>query len=92
VKNGTALELLGVPSDWGYNALYSNTTNYAANATAGMGTTESDPMLDTSTTPPGLLSGSPCRGAANPSVAPAHDFWGRPRGSSLDIDAVQSSP
>lgn len=91
VDNTTALAL--GPSDVsGYEALYGNTTNFALSATAGPGTIESNPLLDTSTTPPGLLAGSPCRGAANAAVAPNHDFWGRPRGSSVDIGAVQSSP
>ncbi len=76
----------------GNNALFANTTNYAGIATDGPGYVKSDPLLDASTTPPGLDAGSPCRGAGDPSHASPHDFWGRPRGSAIDIGAVQSSP
>ncbi len=76
----------------GNNALFGNTTNYAGIAADGPGYVKSDPLLDVSTTPPGLQSGSPCRGAGDPSHASPHDFWGRPRGSTIDIGAVQSTP
>jgi hypothetical protein len=80
------------PADVGYNALYGNTTNYSGSATDGPGYVKTDPLLDTSTSPPGLLPGSPCRGTGDAMVAPSTDFYGRPRGSSVDIGAVQSSP
>jgi hypothetical protein len=76
----------------GNNALFANTTNYGGIAADGSGYVKSDPLLDTSTTPPGLKTGSPCRGAGDPSHASTHDFWGRPRGPTIDIGAVQSSP
>ena len=91
VDNGVGLSLATLGTV-GNNAFYGNTTNYAGAAVDGPGTVKSDPMLDKSTAPPGLLSGSPCRGAGDASVAPTHDYWGRPRGSSVDIGAVQSSP
>lgn len=76
----------------GNNALFGNTTSYAGIAVAGSGYVTADPLLDTSTTPPGLKVGSPCRGAGNAAHTSPHDFWGRPRGATIDIGAVQSSP
>ena len=77
---------------FGNNLLFGNSTNYAGMAGNGPGYVKADPMFDTSTSPPGLLAGSPARGAADPTHAPATDFWGRPRGTSVDIGAVQSGP
>jgi hypothetical protein len=92
-SNGVAIETQAndVVTD-GSNALFGNTANYAGLATAGAGYVTANPVFDTSTTPPGLLAGSPCRGAANATYATTHDFWGRPRGTRADIGAVQSSP
>jgi len=74
------------------NALFGNTTNYSGGATTGSGYVTTDPKLDPSTVPPGLLPSSPCRGAGDSTQAPPEDFWGRPRGGAPDIGAVQSSP
>jgi hypothetical protein len=74
----------------GNNALFGNTNNYGGSAADGAGYVKSDPMLDSSTTPPGLEAASPCRGAGDAAHAPATDFWGRPRGTKVDIGAVQS--
>jgi hypothetical protein len=90
VNNGLALDL-AMTGTTGNNALYGNTTNYAGMAVDGPGYVKANPMLDTST-PPGLESGSPCRGAGDAAQAPSHDYWGKSRGSIVDIGAVQSSP
>jgi len=82
----------GGGSTFGNNAYFGNTTNFAGTAIAGTGVVEANPDLATGTSPPGLLAGSPCRGAGDPSHAPNHDFYGRARGASVDIGAVQSSP
>jgi hypothetical protein len=75
----------------GSNVLFGNATNYGDAALPGPGDiVTKDPLLDTSTTPPGLRPGSPARGAARSPEAPATDFWGRPRGAHPDIGAVQS--
>ena len=74
-----------------YDGFYGNTTNFAGVVIPGAKLVTGNPSLDTST-PPGLLAGSPDRGAGNPAGAPAHDFYGRPRSASVDIGAVQSSP
>jgi hypothetical protein len=55
----------------------------------GMSDVTADPLLD-GNTPPGLGSGSPARGTADPMVAPAVDYFGRARGKSPDIGAIQS--
>jgi len=87
--------MLGISSSdastFGYNCLYGNTTNYAGSAVSGMGTVESNPLLDTES-PPALGPGSPCRAVGDPTHAPSHDFYGRHRSTSIDIGAVQSSP
>ena len=73
----------------GYNALYDLTTRYAGSAVVGPGYVLTNPMLDTSTTPPGLLPGSPCLGAGDATHAPATDFWGNARSATYeDIGAV----
>lgn len=93
VNNGLAVDTEAYEdTTYGNDALFGNTTNYAGIAKAGAGYVTTDPLLDAKSTPPGLLAGSPCRGAGDPSRAPPHDFWGRPRGSTPDIGAVQSSP
>jgi hypothetical protein len=86
ISMGTSLQITQ-----GNNAYFSNGTNFGGIATAGPGDVQSDPLLDTSTTPPGLLPGSPARGAGDPSQAPTTDFWGKPRGAHPDIGAAQSS-
>jgi hypothetical protein len=90
VDNGVAIALT-YAAIVGNNALYGNTTNYAGVATDGPGYVKANPLLDTST-PPGLLPGSPCRGAGNAAHAPTDDFYGKARGATPDIGAVQSSP
>jgi hypothetical protein len=74
----------------GNNALFGNTTNYAGAAREGQHYVKSDPLLDTSTAPPSLRTGSPCRGAGDASHASPRDFWGRARTESVDIGATQS--
>jgi hypothetical protein len=92
-KNNVAVNL-DVKGDafFGSNALFDNTTNYMGFVVDGPGYVKSDLLLDMSVTPPGLLAGSPCIGAADPQYAPAQDFWGNPRSSRPDIGAVQSVP
>jgi hypothetical protein len=92
VQNGIGVLLAasgGSPSA-GYNLYYGNTTNYSGVATKGTGDLTANPLLDTSVTPPGLKPGSPARGAGIAAHAPADDFWGKPRGKSIDIGAVES--
>ena len=72
----------------GNNLLFGNTTNYAGTAVDGPGYVKADPLLD-GATPPGLLAGSPARGAGDCTHAPATDYWGNPRGASVDVGAVQ---
>ena len=49
-----------------------------------------DPLLDSTTTPPTLESGSPCIGSASAAELPPTDYWGRRR-TKADIGAVQSN-
>lgn len=90
VDNQLAISLYRVTigQAFGNNALFGNTTNYDM-AMDGPGYVKSDPELD-GATPPGLLPGSPCRGAADPAHAPKADYWGVPRGAKPDIGAVQA--
>ncbi len=86
---------INIGTGWGEvganNALSGNTANYAGAAAPGPGYVTSNPLLDTSTTPPGLLPGSPCIGAGDASHAPATDYFGNPRyPGKADIGAVQS--
>lgn len=76
----------------GYNALYPNAFDAASDAGIGHGPGDvtTDPKLD-GAKPPGLLSGSPCLGAGDPTHAPTYDCFGNPRGARVDIGAVQSS-
>jgi hypothetical protein len=73
----------------GNNAFFGNTTNYAEYAIAGPGYVTSDPQL-TSSSPPGLAVGSPARGTGDPPHAPPADYWGKSRGASVDIGAIQN--
>jgi len=91
VGNGTALDDISLTVSQSNNAYYGNTTNFAENATDGANDVKTDPDLDTSTAPPGLLAGSPCKGAGTAAHAPSHDFFGRPRAGTVDIGGVQSS-
>ncbi len=89
-STGVALEwLAGSTITNHHNALWGNTTNYAGIAADGPGYVKTDCMLDMSGLAPALHDGSPCRGAGDPSGAPAHDFYGAPRGGTVDIGAVQ---
>ena len=97
VDNGLALEVtvgdaLDTTLTEGNNGYFGNTTKFGGIAVPAPGDVNGDPMLDTSTAPPGLLAGSPDRAAASAQTATTHDFWGRPRGATPDIGAVQSSP
>src|SRR5262249_23612218 len=91
IGNGVGIALSAPVATFGNNALYNNVNNYDGVATDGAGYVKTDPLLDTSTTPPGLLSGSPGLGAGDSTKGSPHDFWGRRRGSKVDIGAVQSS-
>jgi hypothetical protein len=71
----------------GYNSLFESDAGLGS----GPGDVTTDPMLDNSSKPPGLLPGSPCLGAGDPTHAPKYDYWGNPRGARVDIGAVQSS-
>ncbi len=72
----------------GNNLLFGNTTNYMGVAVQGPGYVKADPLFDTST-PPGLGAGSPARGAADPTQAPATDYYGHARPANPDMGAVQ---
>ena len=71
------------------NALFGNTTNYAGSAVEGTNYVKVDCQLDMSTGVPQTKAGSPCRGVGKSEGAPATDFWNAPRGSKVDLGAVQ---
>jgi hypothetical protein len=48
-----------------------------------------DPTIDATTTPGEPGANSPLRGAADPALAPKHDYWGNPRRVTPDIGAVE---
>ena len=82
----------GLTVTHGHNALFGNTNNYSGAAVDGTGYVKTDCMLDPSATGiPQTKPGSPCRGAADATKAPATDFWNAPRGTAIDIGAVQGS-
>lgn len=90
VQNQLGLDLpFSIDVEHGHNALYGNVTDYAGSAVDGSGYLHGDPQLDTST-PPRPLASSPLRGAGDAAHAPDHDYWGRARGASVDIGAVQT--
>ena len=72
-----------------HNALFGNMTNFSGSAVADPNGLREDCNLDMGS-PPGLQSGSPCRGAGDPMLAPDHDFYGDPRGATPDIGALQN--
>lgn len=72
----------------GNNALWGNTNNYSGAAVDGNAYVKADCMLDMATGAPEPKAGSPCRGAADATKAPASDFWNAPRGGAADIGAV----
>lgn len=72
-----------------HNALFGNTNNYAGTAVDGTGYVKADCMMDMSTGVPQTKPGSPCRGAGIAQGAPPTDYWNAPRGTSVDIGAVQ---
>jgi hypothetical protein len=74
----------------GRNALWGNTTNYAGTAADGVGYVKADCLLDKSGPAPTLGVGSPCRGAGDPATATSTDFYGTPRGTTIDIGAVEA--
>jgi hypothetical protein len=75
--------------DHGSNVLFKNTANFGGFATPGMRYLTTDPMLDASKSPPAPKAGSPTVGAGDTSKAPPKDFWGKQRGPSVDIGAVE---
>jgi hypothetical protein len=75
--------------DHGNNVMFKNTANFGGFATPGLRYLTTDPMLDTSKSPPAPKAGSPTVGAGDTSKAPPKDFWGKPRGPSVDIGAVE---
>ena len=83
-----ALETAGLSPIHGNNALWGNTNNYSGAAVDGNAYVKADCMLDMATGAPEPKAGSPCRGAADATKAPASDFWNAPRGGAADIGAV----
>jgi hypothetical protein len=91
LNNGTGINLSNAGIA-GHNAFYGNFADYSGLAVAPTtGDVTTDPMV-TNAGPPGLLAGSPCRGAGDPAHAAPVDFYGRPFGATPDIGAVQSTP
>jgi hypothetical protein len=91
VKNGVGINFNGGTTfTHRNNAFFGNTTNYGGAATPGAGYVTTDPLMNELSTPPSLKPGSPCRGAADPILAPTVDFWGVTRSKKFDIGAVQS--
>jgi hypothetical protein len=80
----------GQPYSFASNGFFANTTNFSGTAVEGAGDVKSDPLLQTNVTPPALGAGSPARGAGNKQVAPPNDYWGNPRGASVDLGCIQS--
>jgi hypothetical protein len=72
-----------------HNALFGNTNNYSGTAIDGTGYVKTDCMLDSATGVPQTKAGSPCRAAGDAAKAPATDYWNAPRGTTIDIGAVQ---
>jgi hypothetical protein len=91
-NNGAGITVSGATGSYGYNSLYDNGSAYGGSWQGQASDILTDPMLDATSDPPSLLAGSPCLGAGDPTHTPAHDFYGRPRGSHPDIGAVQASP
>jgi hypothetical protein len=91
-NDGAGITVSGAGGSYGYDALYDDGSAYGGSWTGVASDILGDPMLDGSADPPSLLAGSPCLGAADPTHAPSHDFYGTSRGSHPDIGAVQASP
>ena len=95
VNNAVAVSLdthctMDVPPLFASNGYYGNTANFAGTAVEGTGDVKTNPLLQTTVSPPTLGAGSPAIGAGIKSVAPATDYWGNPRGASVDLGCVQS--
>jgi hypothetical protein len=69
------------------NAYFDNAADDPSPSPAA-GDITADPRLDMQT-PPALGAGSPCLGAGDATVAPATDFFARPRAGRVDIGARQ---
>ncbi len=76
----------------GYNALWDNGVNYELDAVPGTGYVTADPLLDYTVVPPAPTASSPLVGAADPTQAPATDYWAAPRDATPDIGAVERQP
>ena len=89
-QNGTAVSIVtATPATVtsGFNLLFGNTTNFAGSALDGPSDVKADPLL--AGVPPAPGAGSPALGAGDPSHAPPNDYWGAPRGASIDLGCVQ---
>jgi hypothetical protein len=79
----------GIDAQASHNLLFGNATNYEG-IVDGPSTIKADPKLD-GATPPRPGPGSAARGAADLARAPARDYWGRARGATADIGAVEGN-
>lgn len=70
------------------NLLFGNANNYSGSAADGAGYLKVDPNLDNAS-PPEPKPGSPARGSALGTRAPALDYYGVARGGGADRGAVQ---
>ncbi len=66
-----------------YNLLYGNTSNYKGTTVSGSNDIKSDPLLDTSYSPPRLESGSPADGGGSSTYERSTDYWGVSRSSTV---------
>ncbi len=90
VKNGLAISASSaVVVATGNNLFFGNATNYEG-VVDGPATLKVDPLLD-GAAPPRLGATSPARGAGDETRAPPKDFWGRARGASVDLGAVEAN-
>src|SRR5262249_30365073 len=60
------------PSVHHHNAFFSTGGDFGASP----GDVTTNPLLDTTSSPPSLMPGSPCKGAADPATSSDHDYWG----------------
>ena len=89
-QDGTAVSIVTTTAatvSSGFNLFFGNTTNFAGSALDGPSDVKADPLL--AGVPPAPGAGSPALGAGDPNHAPANDYWGAPRGASIDLGCVE---
>ena len=90
-SNGTAVSIVTKTAPTvgsGSNLFFGNQTSFAGSAVDGPNDVKADPLLGAGA-PPAPGSGSPALGVGDAAHAPASDYWGSPRGASIDLGCVQ---